>query len=79
MQIGAEIRVSVADVDTDFLLSQNWPPSTLVHHGSCKSCSETDSANTDCKKWTERYGIPKFCRFRKSLATSSKDDDPEFG
>ena len=34
VQTGAEIRVSVADVDTDSLLSQNWPPSTLVHHGS---------------------------------------------
>ena len=34
VQIGAEIRQSVADVDTDSLLSQNWPPSTLVHHGS---------------------------------------------
>ena len=47
VQIGAEIRVSVADIDTDSLLSQNWPPSTLVRHGSCKSCSETDSATTD--------------------------------
>ena len=34
VQTGAEIRVSVADVDTDSLLSQNWPPSTLVRHGS---------------------------------------------
>ena len=34
VQTGAEIRVSVADVDTDSLLSQNWPPNTLVRHGS---------------------------------------------
>ena len=34
MHIGAEIRVSIADVDTDSLLSQNWPPSTLVRYGS---------------------------------------------
>ena len=27
LQIGAEIRQSVADVDTNSLLSQNWPPS----------------------------------------------------
>ena len=47
VQMGAEIRVSVADVDTDSLLSQNWPPSTLVRHGSYRSCSETESATTD--------------------------------
>ena len=38
LQMGAEIRVSVADVDMDSLLSQNWPPSTLVRHGSSRSC-----------------------------------------
>ena len=38
VQIGAEIRVSVADVDTDSLLNHNWPPSTLVRHGSWRSC-----------------------------------------
>ena len=47
VQIGAEILASIADVNTDSLLSQNWPPSTLVRHGSCRSCSETDSATTD--------------------------------
>ena len=47
MQMGAEIRVSVADVDTDPLLSQNWPPSTSIRHGSCKSYLETDSATTN--------------------------------
>ena len=47
VQIGAEIRQSVADVDTDSLLSQNWPPSTLVRHRSYRSCSETESATTD--------------------------------
>ena len=31
MQMGAEIRQSVADVDTDSLLSQNWPPSRDGH------------------------------------------------
>ena len=30
VQMGAGIRQSVADVDTDSSLSQNWPPSTLV-------------------------------------------------
>ena len=34
VQMGAEIRQSVADVDTDSLLSQNWPPSTLARLGS---------------------------------------------
>ena len=38
VQIAAEIRVSMADVDTDSLLSQNWPPSTSVRHGSWRSC-----------------------------------------
>ena len=33
LQMGAEIRQSVADVDTDSLLSQNWPPSMSVRHG----------------------------------------------
>ena len=30
MQMGVGIRQSVADVDTDSLLSQNWPPSPSV-------------------------------------------------
>ena len=34
VQSGAEIRVSFADVDMDSLLSQNWPPSTLVRYRS---------------------------------------------
>ena len=34
VQIGAEIRVSIAEVDTDSLLSPNWPLSRLVRHGS---------------------------------------------
>ena len=75
VQMGAGIRQSVADVDTDSLLSQNWPPNPPVHW---RSCSETDSATTEKhgrkkteKKHTERYGIPNFRRFRKSLATSS--------
>ena len=44
MQMGVGIRQSVADVDTDSLLSQNWPPSPSVHW---RSCSETESATTD--------------------------------
>ena len=44
MQMGVGIRLSVADVDTDSLLSQNWPPSPSVHW---RSCSETDSAITE--------------------------------
>ena len=74
MQMGAEIRQSVADVDTDSLLSQNWPPSPSIRW---RSCSETESATTDRngrkngKKRTGRYGIPNFRRFRKSLATST--------
>ena len=43
MQMGVGIRQSVADVDTDSLLSQNWPPSPPVHW---RSCSETNSATT---------------------------------
>ena len=38
VQIGAEIRQSVADVDTDSLHTQNWPLSTLVRYGSWRSC-----------------------------------------
>ena len=34
VQMGAGIRQFVADVDTDSLRSQNWPPNTLVRHGS---------------------------------------------
>ena len=44
MQMGAEIRQSVPDVDTDSLLSQNWPPSPSLRW---RSCSETESATTD--------------------------------
>ena len=47
LEMGVEIRVSVADVDTDLLLSHNWPPNALVHHGSCKSYSETHFATPD--------------------------------
>ena len=75
MQMGVGIRQSVADVDTDSLLSQNWPPSPLVRW---RSYSETESATTNKNGWknpgkkcTERYGIPNFRRFRKSLATST--------
>ena len=42
--MGVGIRQSVADVDTDSLLSQIWPPSPLVRW---RSCSETDSATTE--------------------------------
>ena len=59
VQMGPEIRQSVPDVDTDSLLSQNWPPSPLVHHGSCKSCSETESATTD---WNGRKKTEKNAR-----------------
>ena len=34
----------MADVDTDSLLNENWPPSPSVRW---RSCSETDSATTD--------------------------------
>ena len=44
MQMGVGIRQSVVDVDTDSLLSQNWPLSLPVHW---RSCSETDSATTE--------------------------------
>ena len=44
MQMGVGIRQSVADVDTDSLLSENWPPSPPVRW---RSCSETDSATTE--------------------------------
>ena len=44
MQMGVGIRLSIADVDTDSLLSQNWPPNPSVRW---RSCSETDSATTD--------------------------------
>ena len=48
MQMGAEIRQSMADVDTDSLLSQNWPPSPSIRW---RSCSETESATTDRNGW----------------------------
>ena len=53
-QMGAGIRQSVADVDTDSLLSQNWPPSPPVRG---RSCSETDSATMEKRgrKKTEKY------------------------
>ena len=38
VQIGAKIRQFMADVDTDSLVGQNWPPSTSVYHGSWRSC-----------------------------------------
>ena len=66
LQMGAEIRQSVADVDTDSLLSQNWPPSTSVRHGSCRSCSETDSAtrkNSDGKKRKKQHGTLRNSEF----------------
>ena len=44
MQIGAEICVSIVDVDLDPLLTQYWPPSTFVR---CGSYLETDFANID--------------------------------
>ena len=44
MQMGVGIRQSVADVDTDSLLSQNWPPSLSVRW---KSYSETDFATSE--------------------------------
>ena len=44
MQMGGGIRQSVADVDTDSLLSQNWPPSPPIRW---RSCSETASATTE--------------------------------
>ena len=47
MQVGAKIRVSVADVGSDPLLSWYWPPNTSVHRGSY---SETDSATTTKKQ-----------------------------
>ena len=55
LQMGAEICVSVADVDSDPLLDGYWPPSTFVHRGSC---SEADFSTTDKKAWTrtEKYG-----------------------
>ena len=54
LQMGAEIRVSITDVDLDLLLSRYWPPSTFVGNGSC---SETDFSTTDKKTrtWAEKY------------------------
>ena len=73
LKMGVEILVSISDVNTNLLLSQNWPPSTSVRYGSCRSCSEPDFATTDmdCKKQMDCYAIPKFHGLRKSLATST--------
>ena len=46
MQMGAEIIVSIVDVDSDPLLSRYWPPSTSVYRGSYL---ETDFSTTDKK------------------------------
>ena len=48
MQMGVGIRQSVADVDMDSLLSQNWPPNPPV---CWRSCSETDSTTTEKHGW----------------------------
>ena len=55
VQMRAEIRVSIADVDLDPYLNRYWPPSTSVHRGSC---SETDSATRDqrARRRTQKYG-----------------------
>ena len=42
--MGVGIRQSVPDVDTDSLLSRNWPPSLAVRW---RSYSKTDSATTE--------------------------------
>ena len=54
MQMGVGIRQSVADVDMDSSLSQNWPPSPLVRW---RSYSETDSATT------EKHGRKKGAKY----------------
>ena len=55
LQMGAEIRVFIADVDSDPFLIRYWPPNTIVHRGSYL---ETDSSTMDKKAWTrtEKYG-----------------------
>ena len=55
MQMGAEIRVSIADVDSDPLLNWYWPPSASVHRGSY---SETNFFTMDKKARTrtQKYG-----------------------
>ena len=80
MQMGAEIRMSIADVDSDLLLSRYWPPTTSVRRGSY---SETDCATTDQKArtWTQKYvqtrtESVKCMFFPKSLATSRTHNDP---
>ena len=77
VQIGAEIRVSVADVDTDSLLSQNWPPQYVSPSWELQKLLGNRFYNHGLKRTekngknrTERYGISKFRSFRKSLATS---------
>ena len=63
MQMGVGIQQSMADVDTDSLLSQNWPPSPPIRW---RSYLETDSATTEKhgrnkrKNRMEHYGIPNF-------------------
>ena len=44
VQMGAEIRVSIADVDSNPLPSRCWPPTTSVYRGSY---SETSFATAD--------------------------------
>ena len=62
--MGAEIRVSIVDVDSDPLLSWYWPPSTFVHSGSY---SETDFSTIDKKA---RIQIQKYGRTRMESVKS---------
>ena len=66
MQIRAEIRQSVADVDSDLLLSQYWPPITFVRHGNW---SESDFATMD-------YKAP--IRTQKHRRTHTESENPRF-
>ena len=77
MQMGVGIQQSVADVDTDSLLKPelaSQSASTLEKLLRNRFCHhEKTRTEKTGKKHTERYGIPNFRRFRKSLATSSVD------
>ena len=75
MQIGAEIRQSVANVDTDLLLNKNWPLNTsweLQKLLRIQFCNHgLKSTGMDCKIRMDYHGILKFRGSRKSLARST--------
>ena len=56
VQMGVGVRQSVADVDTDSLLSQNWPPSPPLVREAARKPILLLRKNTDGKKRKKQHG-----------------------